>query len=72
MLTGDEIRKATFRQTLRCYDIREVDQFLAGVADEVDAGRTIELMVRDARFQQKLRGYRPSDVDKLLDTFGRQ
>jgi DivIVA domain-containing protein len=71
-LTASAIRKTKFSEKLRGYHPRDVDQFLAQVADRIDAGLPVAEMARDVKFREKLRGYRPDEVDALLSRLASQ
>jgi DivIVA domain-containing protein len=70
-VNSDEVRNAVFRDKFRGYHPDDVDQLLAEVASEMDAGRSVSSLVRAPRFRSKLRGYHPSDVDALLAKLSR-
>jgi DivIVA domain-containing protein len=66
MMTGDDIRKAQFREKLRGYDAQEVDRTLARWAELLDLGEQLSAGdVQSTTFRQKLRGYHPEDVESL-------
>ena len=65
-MTGKEIRDLKFRQTLRGYNIDDVDVLLEHAAKEADAGRSPAALVSEATFRTSLRGYRMGDVDQAL------
>jgi DivIVA domain-containing protein len=69
-VTGDDVRKAGFRERWRGYDPRVIDPLLEETAKAIDDGQSVSELVRHARrrpFPMKLRGYHPDDVDRLLD-----
>lgn len=65
-MTGDEVRKAGFRDKLRGYHPDDVDVLLEKVARELEAGRSPSPLLRNVAFRSKLRGYNPDDVDALI------
>ena len=66
-LDPDELRSREFRTALRGYDRRAVDELLAHIAADVEAGRPVSGDdIRNARFELHLRGYNPDDVDRVL------
>ena len=69
-MTGKEIRDLKFRQTLRGYNIDDVDVLLEHAAKEVDAGRSPAELVGGASLRRSLRGYRVEDVDQALSLIG--
>jgi DivIVA domain-containing protein len=66
-VTGDEIRRAKFRQARRGYRPEDVDAFLVQMADAADRGEPLAALVAAAAFREAKRGYRTADVDELLD-----
>ena len=61
------LRTASFSQKLRGYDVESVDNFLQGMADQVESGTLIGLeTVAEARFELALRGYACDEVDAFL------
>jgi DivIVA domain-containing protein len=67
-MSGADIRAARFHQSLRGYNIKDVDEFLKLVAREVDAGRSPVSLIEGAEFRQTLRGYNVNEVDKYLSS----
>lgn len=69
-MTGDEVRKAGFREKLRGYDPAVVDPLLDNIARALDTGLSISELLHEAHrrpFPMKWRGYHPADVDAFLD-----
>jgi DivIVA domain-containing protein len=65
-MSGADIRAVRFSQSLRGYNIKDVDEFLELVAQEVDAGRWPASLIESAKFRKTLRGYRISEIDRYL------
>lgn len=66
-VTGDEVRRCEFHEALRGYDPRQVDALLDQVAVALDAGRPVAALVAAPALRRRLRGYRTTDVDGLLE-----
>ena len=65
-MDAERVRQVKFRQTLRGYQVNEVDGFLERLATEIEAGRSVGGLCRQVHFRQALRGYRVDDVDHFL------
>ena len=64
-VTGDRVRDATFR-IFPGYDVAQVDDLLHRIADELDAGRPAEPLIRNAAFPWRWHGYDTGAVDWFL------
>jgi len=67
VVTGDEVRGASFREALWGYRPKDVDRTLAEVADALDARLSTAAVLAKIEFHKGLRGYNTNDVDRLLD-----
>jgi len=67
VVTGDEVRRAGFREALWGYRPKDVDRKLAEVADALDARLSTAVVLARVEFRKGLRGYNTKDVDRLLD-----
>jgi DivIVA domain-containing protein len=65
-VTGDQIRDTTFVTAGVGYDVAQVDDLLRRVAAELDAGRPVEPLIRNAAFRTKSNGYDIDAVDWFL------
>lgn len=65
-MTGDDVRRAKFRERLRGYDPAAVDATLDVLASRLDAGELRSSDLDGVHFPLRLRGYHQSDVDDLL------
>jgi len=61
-----KVRQAKFRQTLRGYQVHEVDAFLERLVTEIEAGGPVGELCQQVHFPQALRGYPVDDVDRFL------
>jgi len=61
-VTGEQVRDTTFLFTRGGYDVAEVDDLLRSIAAELDAGRPVEPLVRNATFRARWRGAQGYDV----------
>jgi DivIVA domain-containing protein len=66
LVTGGKIRDTTFLTGGLGYDIAQVDDLLRRVAEELDAGRPVEPLIRSAIFQMAADGYDIGAVDWFL------
>jgi DivIVA domain-containing protein len=55
-VTGEQVRDTTFLITRGGYDVAEVDDLLRSIAAELDAGRPVEPLLRNATFRARWRG----------------
>ena len=72
-MNGDEVRNVKFGRGL--YDAAQVNDLLARIAAELDAGRPAGPLIANATFQQRMsawRGYDSGAVDWLLDQLRRR
>ncbi len=65
-VTGDKIRDTTFLTGGRGYDVAQVDDLLRRVAEELDAGRRAEPLIKNAIFRTGNKGYDIGAVDWFL------
>jgi DivIVA domain-containing protein len=66
-MTGEKVRDTTFLITRGGYDVATVDDLLCSIAAELDAGRPVEPLVRNAAFRtRRWRGYDVAAVDSFL------
>jgi DivIVA domain-containing protein len=70
-VTGDQVRNTTFatRTSFSAgsgYNTAEVDDLLRHIADELDAGRPAEPLIRNAAFRKQSNGYDIGAVDWFL------
>jgi len=66
------VRNATFRETLKGYDRREVDDLLRRIAAAIDTGHSPHQLIANARFRDVWKGYDRDDVDDFLNQLQRQ
>jgi DivIVA domain-containing protein len=68
-MTGDEIRRAQFREVRRDgYSTEDVDSFLVRLAQAADLGQPLAPLVAAAQFRAARRhGYHTQEVDRFLD-----
>ena len=67
--TGEQVRDTTFLITRGGYDAAQVDDLLRGIAAELDAGRPVEPLARNATFRTRRTGYDIDAVDWFLGQF---
>ncbi len=68
-VTGDDVRRAKFRERLRGYDPAAVDAALDVLASRLDAGELRSSDLDGLHFPLRFRGYHQNDVDQLLQQF---
>jgi DivIVA domain-containing protein len=67
-VTAAQVRDTIFKTAVvgKGYDVRQVDVLLGLVAEELDAGRPAEPLIRNAAFRTRLGGYEIDAVDWFL------
>jgi DivIVA domain-containing protein len=68
-MTGEQVRDTTFLIARWGYDVGKVDDLLRSIAAELDAGRPVEPLVRNAIFRTRWHGYDVAAVDWFLGQF---
>jgi DivIVA domain-containing protein len=68
-MTGEQVRDTTFLITSGGYDVAQVDDLLSSIAAELDAGRPVEPLARNAIFRTRRTGYDIDAVDWFLGQF---
>jgi DivIVA domain-containing protein len=76
-MTGDEVRAATFPGTGgKGYKVDEVDDLVAGIADELDAGRSPKAVIDSSTLSRERNefrsGYKTDVVDSFLEDVQRE
>lgn len=66
LVTGDKILDTAFLTGGRGYDLAQVDDLLRRVAEELDAGRRAEPLIKTAIFRTANKGYEIGAVDWFL------
>jgi DivIVA domain-containing protein len=69
-MMADEVRQIEFHQRVRGYRVEDVDNFLAKLVIELEAGRPIGELCVSAKLRQNLRGYDIEEVDRFLAQAG--
>jgi DivIVA domain-containing protein len=67
------VANAQFRLALKGYNVKDVDEFLADIADRTEHGQVIPASEFDGvRFRLGLKGYNVDDVDSFLSNLAKR